>query len=690
MTKIGSSVCLFLWLMSLTAFFPSLAIAKVSVQSLVDRNEMAVGDSFTLSVTVISEESVDVQEPRAPDLEGFELLNSWQASSTSQHLSNTGSGMKFEVQRRKEFNYLLAPRKKGTYTVGAFEVVVDGKVYNSQPITITVGEAGTGGRPGTSPGTRRPQRPSLPGFGGSSGTDIFEEMERAEEEMFNQLLRRRQQFLPPGGIPGGLPGGIPGGPDSEDRPEPQFRSLPTNPNEAFFIQVEVDKTEVYEGEQVTASWYIYTRGQMESLDRLKFPDLKGFWKEIIEEVPSIQFSEEIINGVVYKRALLASHALFPIKAGTAVIDEYKIKSRVRMPSQSFGGFGFGQAYEYTKSSARVKIHVKPLPTEGRPADFSGAVGQFEVNASVDNPSVMVNQPFSLKVRFEGTGNAKLIELPAIEWPKTVEVYDTKSEAKFFKNGRSYKEFEVLLIPREEGELKIPPISVGTFDPQAKKYVHRETQELILQVGANPNAPSGNVGSAGGGVDSAGSEGAKPNSQPPSLSGKVLPDLILTWEEPGVSRGASQPYFWGGLYGLVLLFLGWRSKVELGWGRRRQNLRELVGKRYKKVDALLKKNDYRGIGAEMMNIFNLVLGSVSGQEASGLELDRMLERIPPSLRREHGEAVRKQYEVFQVMSFAPENMLGSYKESSAVHKEVEAAKALLQKLINSNPKEDELQ
>ncbi len=90
----------------------------------------------------------------------------------------------------------------------------------------------------------------------------------------------------------------------------------------------------------------------------------------------------------------------PIKPGTAMIDEYKIKSRVRLPSQGLGGF-YGRPYEYTKSSAAVPIKVKPLPTEGRPSDFTGAVGQFEVHATVENTTAPVNQPVSLKVRFEG-------------------------------------------------------------------------------------------------------------------------------------------------------------------------------------------------------------------------------------------------------------------------------------------------
>jgi hypothetical protein len=679
-TKIGSLFCLFVLFSSVPA------LAAVSVQATVDRNEMSLGDSFTLTVGVNSDESVESKDPRAPDLQGFELLNSWQSSSTSQRLVQTARGMEFEVQRRKEYNYLLAPRKKGTYSVGAFEVIVDGKVYNTQPITLSVGESGGApqgqaqGRNGRGRPGARPQVQAPPGF---PGADSFEEIDRAEEELFNQLLQRRAGGGGGGGRPGGMPGGS-GAPPGPAKPyvEPQFRSLPTNPNDAFFIQVEVDKLDVYEGEQVTVSWYIYTRGQMETLDRLKFPDLKGFWKEIIEEVPSIQFSEEVINGVVYRKALLASHALFPIKAGTSIVDEYKIKSRVRLPTQSFGGFGYGQAYEYTKSSQAVKINVKPLPTDGRPKDFAGAVGQFDVHASVENPNVPVNQPFTMKVRFEGTGNAKLIELPAVEWPATVEVYDTKSDSKFFKNGRSYKEFEILLIPRQEGDLKIPPIGASMFDPQKKQYYSRATQEINLKVEANPNGAAG--------VNTKSNEPGKvAPAAPPGNTvarGSVLPDLILTYDKPGFLSTASQPAVWGGLYAFVLIILGWRSKVELGWGRRRQSLRDLVAKRFKKLDPQLKANNYRAIGAEMMNVFNLVLGAVSGQEAAGLELERMLERIPPSLRREYGEALKKQYDVFQLMSFAPEHMLGAYQQEATVRKEVDAAKALLQKLINSNPEE----
>ncbi len=653
MTKTGN----FLFFLSFL-FLGLFAQANTTVQSTVDRNEMGVGDTFTLTVSVVSNDDVDVQDPRIPELDGFDLLNNWQSTAVAQKLVNGPQGMQFETQRRKEFHYMLSAKRQGTLSVSSFEVVVSGKVFRTQPIVIKVGGQSAG------PGPRK--RPSqMPGMPPSE--DPFESMDQAEEEIFNQLLRQRQKLLQQ---QMGQMAPDENMPSATGLPEAAFRSLPTNPNEAFFISVEVDKTEVYEGEQVTANWYIYTRGQMETLDRLKFPSLKGFWKEIIEEVPSIQFTEEIVNGIPWKKALLASHALFPIKAGTAVVDEYKIKSRVRLPAQGLGGF-YGRPYEYTKSSARVPIKVKPLPVEGRPSDFTGAVGQFEVHASVENTSAPVNQPLSLKVRFEGAGNAKLIDLPALHLPTGLEQYDTKSESKFFKNGRSYKEFEVLVIPRQEGAMVIPAMSVSMFDPQAKKYYTKTTQAITLNVMNNPNAPVGSSSRL--------AETTKPVVAPKIIENK-LPDPIMLWEPSTSASVVYRPWVWALVYGVMSLGLLWKAQREFGWGRRRRSLKDLVSKRYKLVDSALQKGDYRKVGVEMTNIFYIVLGEASGTGGASTEITRLLEMVPPSLRRDHGDDIAKTFEIFQTMSFAPEEMLGSLKDPAQMKNHVEHGKKVISAVI----------
>lgn len=655
MTKTGN----FLFFLSFI-FFGLFALgAGTTVTSTVDRNEMGLGDTFTLGVVVVTTDDVNIQDPRLPDLDGFDLLNSWQSNAVAQKLVNTGSGMQFQTQRRREFHYQLAPKKTGTLSVGSFEVVVDGKVHRTQPVVIKVGSDAQGNAP------KPPKRPAMPGY-----EDPFEEMDRAEQEIFDQLLRNRMRGFQGGGQGQAQEDQYNGYPAASNLPEAAFRSLPTNPNDAFFISVEVDKTEVFEGEQVTVNWYIYTRGQMETLDRLKFPSLKGFWKEIIEEVPSIQFMEEIVNGVPWKKALLASHALFPIKPGTATIDEYKIKSRVRLPAQGFGFYG--KPYEYTKSSARVPIKVKPLPVEGRPADFTGAVGQFEFHASVENNNVLVNQPFGLKVRFEGAGNAKMIDLPALNLPTGLEQYDSKSESKFFKNGRSYKEFEVLVIPRQEGQMIIPGLSVSMFDPQTKKYYTRATEPITLQVSNNPNAP---VGSSSRMADT-----GKP--QQPKVVENRLPDPLMQWQPAAEASVLYRPWFWAVLYSMASLVLLVKAQREFGWGRRRRSLKELVQKRFKVVDAALAKNDYRKVGVEMTNTFYTVLGDISGTGGAALEIERLLEMIPPSIRRDHGDAVAKSFEFFQTLSFAPEEMLGKMKEKETMKSQVDHAKKVLNAVVSA--------
>lgn len=615
-------------------FFSLTSFAQgVKVEATVDRNEMGMGDTLTLSISVTSSDSVEAQEPRIPSLNGFELVNSWTSSSTSSRLVQGPGGMQFETQRRQDFNYMLTPQRAGALTIPGFEVIVDGKRYETKPIRMQVLEQGSGA-------AQMPQ--GLPNM-----NDIDE-----AEDLFNQLLQKR-----------GMP------------QEPAYRNLPKNPNEAFFIQCEVDKTDVYEGEQITVNWYIYTRGNIMTLDRLKFPDLKGFWKEIIEEVPSLNFTQEVVNGIPYRKALLASHALFPIKPGIAVIDEYKIKAQVQLSNSPMGAFGFGKPYTFTKSSERIKINVKPLPVEGKPGDFSGAVGQFDVKALVDGNQFPVNQPFSLRVRFEGSGNAKLIELPPLNLPKGIEIYDTKSDSKFFRNSQSYKEFEVLIIPREEGDLEIPAMNFSLFDPRAKKYISRQTQAIRIKIVNNPNAVAGAsssfTGSGGAGKAAAPSAPAKPQ----------LPDILVSWTETqkGITS-SQQQMIWAFLYLGIFAVLGVKARREFGWGQARRNLKEELKKRMKKAQGLIDKGDWRAASAQMTNSIYHILGEVAGTGGANLELSKLLDAAPPSLRRELGNEITAVSEKWQVLSFAPESVVGKLKEPSEMKKNLQETEKVLLKAL----------
>ncbi len=643
------------------------------VTSTVDRNKLEVQDTFTLTVTVQSTESVEIEEPRLPPLSGLDLVQNWDNTAVQQSLVQTPQGMDFKTIRKREFHYMFQTKTPGRYSLDAFEVSVNGKLFQTEPIIVEVFPSGQAPQ-----GSNRSRGRNSP----APDEDPEETFLRQQEEVFNQLLQRQ--------FGGGLGGSIPQIPQLGNRPgrsqqeEPQFRSMPQSPNDAFFIQLEVDKTSVYEGEQVTATWYLLTRGQVETLDRAKFPALRGFWKEIIEENPQIQFSEEIINGIPYRKALLASHALFPIKAGRSIIDEFTLKSRVRMPSPHSG---FGRSFEYSKSSKRVEIEVKPLPIgANRPASFTGAVGQYSVASQVEGTQFPLNQPFSFKLRFEGQGNAKAIELPAIDWPAGLEVYDTKNESRFFKDGNSFKEFEVLLIPRKEGILEIPGVSFSFFNPKTNKYEQKQTESIKLTILSGAAVPGSNNSNSFLGN----SDKNVPNSIPKTLPG-LIESSVLANQKNSLNfifaignRSAQVPTiwsFWGLLMGLLTVGLGIFGFQELKTGSRAISVRRLLDLQWKKVELAFSQNQPKQVGIEIVNAFNLVLSEVSHYKAETQEIHKMLEKMDPEIRSKLGLSLLASYEEAQLLGFAPDSAVVQLSKKDNLKSLIKKSKDILNQVCD---------
>ena len=113
---------------------------------------------------------------------------------------------------------------------------------------------------------------------------------------------------------------------------------------------------------------------------------------------------------------------------------------------------------------------------------------------------------------------------------------------------------------------------------------------------------------------------------------------------------------------------------------RRDLREILARRYKTLDKTLQTGDLRGIGTEMTNLFSVVLGEIAGEAGASEEVEKVLERVPPSLRREFGDDIRKSHEIFQVLAFAPDEALGPLKEPERWRREVAGARDLLNRIV----------
>jgi len=140
----------------------------------------------------------------------------------------------------------------------------------------------------------------------------------------------------------------------------------------------------------------------------------------------------------------------------------------------------------------VNITVLPLP-EGRPASFSGGVGQMKFEAVIDKTEMKANNPVTLKVTVSGNGNMRFVDAPRINFPPDFEVYDPKITTNLNATTTSgSKTFEYLIIPRHGGTYKIPAIEFSYFDPQARQYKTLHSNEYTLTVERGDDQPGATV------------------------------------------------------------------------------------------------------------------------------------------------------------------------------------------------------
>jgi hypothetical protein len=638
-----------------TLLFISLQVfaATLKFDATVDQNKLTVDDSFTLTLTLTSDSGVNDDEPTLPDLSGFEVLNKWTQSEANSVYVNG----KFQFLRKQSYKYTLQPQKTGVLVLGPAEITVKGQKLNSSPIKITVLAAGAmPPNSNVARGGRGGGRNQGVGRGNQNPSDDDEALNPFagfddDDDGFAQLLKRR------GLLPNGN-GGI--------------KSAPLNDRDAFFLQVEVNKSKVYVGEEILASWYLYTKGSVQSFDSLKFPDLKGFIKEDLEIASRLNMQSAVVNGMPYNKALLVSYALFPINAGKKVIDPYKAKATVIEMNTAMSVFGMGRPYTFEKVSKEIPIEVMPLPTAGKPDSFSGAVGNFHVTGSLNTTQVKANQPFSLKIRFQGVGNVRNIELPPLNFPKELEVYDTKKESQFLKTGEGYKEFEVLLIPRTVGDLKIPPISVSYFDPKTAKYVSQNTPAFQIKVlpgdpgSASPqNLPMTN--------------NAEPSTiQPVTKDIKYLKTAPLFDVAPRTRK-----LFWFTIFSALVLGFGialWKL-YQFDPHDLTDVVKKRVREKMKVAREKLKQGDAKGVGVECGNAVIASLAEITG---SGLSLPTpdLLKRLPKGSESFQGE-IEKFLSFCEIVSFAPVELSGIQSEIKDLKGLVHKTETLVAKIFAIN-------
>jgi hypothetical protein len=172
----------------------------------------------------------------------------------------------------------------------------------------------------------------------------------------------------------------------------------------------------------------------------------------------------------------------------------------------------------------------------------------------------------------------------------------------------------------------------------------------------------------------------PTEQEKAKVANAPPAVLTQFHEPRIVSSTEQLELTTGLLILITATLLIRARNQLGWGQRKKDLARRLRARLKKVDAKVANGDWRGVGVEMTNTVYFILGAVSGEGGANVELEKLLLKAPPSVRRELGAKLSKQMEVFQILSFAPEGIVGQLKEPSELKRHVSEMSKLMEKAV----------
>jgi BatD DUF11 like domain len=265
----------------------------------------------------------------------------------------------------------------------------------------------------------------------------------------------------------------------------------------IFVDISLNRKEVYLGEHIAATIKIYTRVDLSGINEIKYPPFTGFLKSDIETPPLTQLRQENVNGTIYGTGVIQNFLLFPQVTGEITIDPVQISVLVRQKSGEsdpfFGDFfSTFQTVQKAVVSPVVKVNVKPLPGI-KPDDFSGVVGKIDLKASISKDSVNVNDAVNFRITISGNGNIKLAEAPKLTLSPDIEVYEPKvtDNIKNSPSGTSgQRTFEYVLIPRHYGDFKIPPVTYSYFNPASGKYETLATREYSFYARKGTEAATG--------------------------------------------------------------------------------------------------------------------------------------------------------------------------------------------------------
>jgi len=362
----------------------------------------------------------------------------------------TGKQVRVEMQNFKfksfvDCTYLIIPSRAGDFTIPPISVRVNGKMLKTEPLILHVQEGNGVPVPQTAP-------------------------------------------PPQGGFPG-----VP-------QPQPQPQQL--SEEQITFGEMVVPRKTAYVGEVVPLELRFYIDASVPVQQLADKPVFGGDGFTVLRLSKPIVRQQDI-KGRTYN-VITFQTAITAVKSGTLEIPQATFDMQLRMPMANrnedfFGLFGGVELRDATSKSNGAKLEIKSLPTDGRPEDFAGAIGQFSLQATAAPKKAGPGDPISLNVTVAGHGNFEAMGAPILSeadgwqsYPPS-EKFEPSSTDPIGYNGN--KNYQFMIVARED-RTKTPGVRFSYFDPALGQYVGLSVKPINVEAqGIGAPAPVVAVASA---------------------------------------------------------------------------------------------------------------------------------------------------------------------------------------------------
>jgi hypothetical protein len=392
--------------------------ADIQVRAELRPTTFALDQTAEFIITVEGTSSAQSDLPLAPGLSFYSL------EQRQNSYYNNG-----QILASAVFRFAVQAIKPGQYTIGPVTVRADGKTYQTQPLHCTVG-----------PASHSSASQSAPGSGSNAPPLSADEAAR-------------------------------------------IGSLRIIPKKDTF----------YLGEIIPFTIKAYFQpGQRINIDSAPVLTGDSFLVHDLDKEP-VQRQEQFMGQ--WGTSLTWQGALSAVKEGSAALSaqldaDLLIRQQRQRGADPFDMFddpffdNFFSNYskrEIKLASLAAQVNVLPLPTEGRPADFSGAVGTFSLAVTASPVDGRPGEPISLKMRIDGKGNFDLVQSPVLTDSTGWKIYPASAKFAGQNGGKGAKTFEQAVIPADSSLTAVPPLNFSYFDPAVKDYVSLRSEPIPLHL-----------------------------------------------------------------------------------------------------------------------------------------------------------------------------------------------------------------